>query len=624
MHDMRPLQDGIDVIKAHAAKLGQKPGVYQMVGKGDETLYVGKAKALKRRVFSYTQPNRLSSRLMRMVSETLRMEFVETHTEAEALLLEANLIKKHRPRYNILLKDDKSFPYILLTGDHDFPRLTKHRGAKTLKGDYFGPFASIGAVNHTLTMLQRIFMVRNCSDSYFANRTRPCLQYHIKRCTAPCTNLVSKQDYARQTRDVKDYLSGKSRQIQDKMAEEMQQASDAMEFEKAAALRDRIRALSTIQMRQDISIPSLVDADVIAGLTLGGKTCVQVFFFRSGQSYGNRSYFPRADKDDTLGDILGAFMAQFYADKPVPKEVITNAPVTEEALLTEALSHKSGYKVTIKTPLRGDRKRLVDWAENNIKAALERHLQENAQQASALSAIADLFGMDTPPQRIEIYDNSHISGTNMTGVMVVAGPDGFIKNQYRKFNIKQANAQDDFDMMREVMMRRFSRALKDNKGNSDSSNAGMPEWPDLLLIDGGKGQLSAVSGVLEELGILDDLTVVAISKGPDRNAGREEFHMNGRESFRLPINDPSLFYLQRLRDESHRFAIGAHRQRRAKGITKSTLDQIPGIGPKRKKALLVHFGSAKAVEDAGIADLLKVEGISESFAQSIYDYFHDA
>lgn len=616
MHSIRPLQDGIDVIKAHAKKLGNRPGVYRMIGDKDEVLYVGKAKALQRRVLSYTQANRLSSRLMRMVSETLKMEFVETHTEAEALLLEANLIKKHRPRYNILLKDDKSFPYILVTGDHAFPRLVKHRGAKTVKGDYFGPFASVSAVNHTLTMLQRVFMLRNCSDSYFANRTRPCLQYHIKRCTAPCTDYVTQEAYARQVKDVKDYLSGRSRDIQDKMAEQMQAQSEALNFEEAAKLRDRIRALSAIQMRQDIHAGSIDEADVIAGVMMGGKVCVQVFFFRNGQNYGNRTYYPRTAAEDEMPAIMEAFIAQFYADKPVPKLILCNVAVVEPELLAEALCSKAGYKVEVKAPQRGERKRLTDWAQTNAAAALERHISENAQQARVLMQVAELFGLEEAPRRIEIYDNSHISGTNMTGVMVVAGPDGFMKTQYRKFNMKDANAQDDFDMMREVMTRRFARALKENEG------AGSENWPDLLLIDGGKGQLSAVMEVLEDMGIAQDLCVVAVSKGPDRNAGREEFHMAGRPAFRLPPGDARLFALQRWRDEAHRFAIGAHRTRRAKDVTKSALDSIPGIGPKRKKALLLHFGSAKAVEDAGIHDLMKVEGISESFAQVIYGYFH--
>lgn len=524
MHSMRPLQDGIDVIKAHADKLGNRPGVYRMIGEKDDVLYVGKAKALKKRVLSYTQANRLSSRIMRMVADTYRMEFVETHTEAEALLLEANLIKKHRPRYNILLKDDKSFPYILVTGDHPFPRVVKHRGAKTVKGDYYGPFASASAVNHTLTMLHRVFMLRNCTDSYFANRKRPCLQYHIKRCTAPCTNFVSVAEYAKQVKDVKDYLSGRSREIQDRMAAQMQAASEALNFEEAGRMRDRIRALSAIQMRQDISAGTLEEADVIAGVMMGGKVCVQVFFFRNGQNYGNRTYFPRTAAEDEMPAIMEAFIAQFYADKPVPKLILCNTGVAEPDLLAEALHGKAGYRVEVRTPQRGERKRLVEWVQNNARAALERHISENAQQARTLMQVAELFGLEEAPRRIEIYNNSHISGTNMTGVMVVAGPDGFMKNQYRKFNMKRANAQDDFDMMREVMARRFSRALKDNEG------AGSENWPDLLLIDGGKGQLTAVMEVLEDMGIAEDLTVVAVSKGPDRNAGREEFHIKGRPS----------------------------------------------------------------------------------------------
>lgn len=612
------MQDGIAVIKRYAAKLSLKPGVYQMQAENGDVLYIGKAKSLKKRVLSYTQPNRLSDRLIRMISNTVSMSFVETHTEAEALLLEANLIKTRKPRYNILLRDDKSFPYILLTKDHDYPRLMKHRGAKTAKGEYFGPFASAGAVNQTLNTLQRAFLIRNCTDTYFANRTRPCLQYHIKRCTAPCMDLVSKQDYAEQIHDAARYLNGKSRDIQEKLASKMQQASDDLDFEQAAILRDRIKALNAIQSKQDINIPDLPDLDAISILRDGGKTCVQVFFFRGGQSFGNKSYFPRASAEDTDESVLASFIGQFYDNKPIPKEILTSLQPENCALLEEALSAQSGHKVSIKTNVREARKRLIEWAKNNTKTSLHRHLSETTQQRKSLEAIADLFDLDTAPNRIEVYDNSHISGSDMVGAMIVAGPDGFMKNQYRKFNMKSANKQDDFDMMREVMTRRFSRALKE-----DGQGIGSENWPDLLLIDGGKGQLSAVLETLEELGIKDDVHVVGISKGPDRNAGREEFHMEGRPAFRLPHNDPTLYFLQRLRDESHRFVIGTHRTKRSKNMTKSSLDQVPGIGPKRKKALLMHFGSAKAVEGAGIADLKAVEGISDAFAAKLYAYFHE-
>lgn len=611
------LQDGIDTIKSYAADLPLSPGVYQMIDEFGQTLYVGKAKALKKRVTSYTQANRLSRRLIEMVSATKTMEFMHTHTEVEALLLEANLIKKKNPKYNILLKDDKSFPYIFLNTSHNFPRLHKHRGAKTKRGEYFGPFASAGAVNHTIDTLQRVFMIRNCKDNDFETRKRPCLQYHIKRCTAPCVDYISKDEYAAQIQDAVDYLRGKSREVQERFAKSMEKASQNLEFEKAASFRDRIKALSHIQQQQSINFPDLPDCDAITALLKGDKACVQIFFFRNGQSLGNHTYYPQVSADDDIAALMSNFIAQFYRNRPLPKELILSHNAQEQDLLAEALSQQSGYKVELKTNVRGARKQLLDWAGQNIESVFERYLSAAKADDEALADMARLFGMDEPPKRIEIYDNSHISGENMVGGMVVASAEGFEKGQYRKFNMKHANAQDDFDMMREVMQRRFSRALSEDQG------PGSATWPDLLLIDGGKGQLSAVSEVLEELGILDKLTVVAISKGPDRNAGREEFHMNGKDSFRLPEKTPTLFYLQRLRDEAHRFAIGAHRTRRAKETTKSALDNIPGVGGKRKKALLLHFGSAKNVERAGISDLKQVEGISESTAETIYNYFHE-
>lgn len=613
----KTLQHGISVIKDHVALIDNSPGVYQMLDAQDQTLYVGKAKALKKRVTSYTQANRLSNRLIRMVSLTARMEFIKTHTEAEALLLEANLIKKKKPIYNILLKDDKSFPYIFIEEDHDFPKIIKHRGAKKKKGEYFGPFASAGAVNHTLNLMQRIFMVRNCKDTDFENRTRPCLQYHIKRCTAPCVDYVSKQEYAQQIQDATDYLSGKSRKIIDRMGKDMEKASQNMEFERAAALRDRIKALNTIQNTQNINFEDIGDIDVIVGDVKSGRACVQIFFFRAGQSFGNHSYFPQISEDDDLASILSSVIAQFYRNKPVPQTIALNHAPYDNDLLAEALSQSAGHKVTFLKPQRGKFKNIIDWAEKNLQATLAQHLQTTMKEDQAKTNLAKLFDMDAAPKRIEVYDNSHISGENMIGAMIVAGESGFEKGQYRLFNIKSANKQDDFDMMREVMQRRFSRALKENAGPDT------PTWPDLLLIDGGKGQLSAVTEILESLEIFNDLTVVAISKGPDRNAGREEFHMNGKPSFKLPEKDPTLFYLQRLRDEAHRFAIGAHRSKRKKSSTSSSLDDIAGVGPKRKKALLHHFGSAKAVAAAGLHDLQKVEGISVATAELIYDFYHN-
>lgn len=610
------VKTGADAIRAYVRKLPETAGVYRMLDEKGEVLYVGKAKALKRRVASYTQIARLPLRLKRMVAQTRSMEFVHTHTEVEALLLESNLIKKLKPRFNILLRDDKSFPYILITTDHDFPQITKHRGAKKPKGEYFGPFASTGNVNRTIAALQRAFLLRNCTDNNFATRQRPCLQYHIKRCTAPCVGLVSKEEYAQQIKEVLEFLSGESRAVQERFVRQMQDASAALDFETAAKYRDRIRALTSIQSAQDINVEGVKDADVMAISQTGGRSCIQVFFFRAGQNYGNHSYFPRHQDGEEPARILGVFMAQFYENKPVPKEIYISQEIEEKALLEDALSFKSGHKVVITSPARGTKKRLIDFALKNAQQALLRHNAETAGQARLLDGVAELFGLDARPQRIEVYDNSHISGTNMVGGMIVAGADGFIKSAYRKFNIREAMASDDFGMMREVLMRRFQRALKDGIEDDDA------DWPDVLLIDGGVGQYNAVREVLEECGVTDRVTMVAISKGPDRNAGREKFYIEGNMGFQLPVNDPVLHYLQRLRDEAHRFAIGAHRTRRKAAISASPLDDVPGIGARRKKALLLHFGSARAVADAGVVDLLKVEGISEAVAQKIYDHFH--
>lgn len=612
------LERGAEVIRACVKNLPNAPGVYRMLNGAGDVLYVGKAKALKKRVVNYTHTAQLPHRLKRMVAETTEMVFVVTHTEVEALLLEANLIKKLKPRYNIQLRDGKSFSYIFITGDHDYPQLVKHRGARNRKGQYFGPFASTGAVNWTVTILQRAFMLRTCSDSVFAQRTRPCLQYHIKRCTAPCVQKVSMAEYAQQVEQARAFMTGKSRDIQENFAQQMQAASDALDFETAARLRDRIKALTTIQSRQDINVVEVDDADVIAIAQREGQSCVQVFFFRGGHNYGNRAYFPKHEKDETAESILGAFLSQFYEDKPAAPMILINHKVEDAALLEEAFSAREGNRrVRISVPERGTRKRLIDFVEKNASDALVRHLLERAGDAAMLEGVAKLFDLDEPPRRIEVYDNSHIAGTDMVGGMIVAGPEGFVKNAYRKFNIKDAEAGDDYGMMREVMTRRFRRVEEEGFG------PGAEDWPDLLLIDGGLGQLSAVTDVLTEIGIVEQVTVVGIAKGPDRNAGREKFFMNGREMFQLPENDPVLHYLQRLRDEVHRYAIGSHRARRVKKIGASPLDSIPGIGASRKKALLQYFGSAQEVARAGVDALQKAEGISHATALKIYNFFHE-
>lgn len=611
------LDRGADVIRDYAKRLPEKPGVYRMMNDKGDVLYVGKARALKKRVVTYSHVAKLPTRLKRMVAETVAMEFITTNSEVEALLLESNLIKKLLPPYNILLKDDKSFPYILVTTDHDYPQVKKHRGARSSSGEYYGPFASAGAVNHSIDTLQRIFKLRNCTDSYFAARKRPCLQYHIKRCTAPCVNKISKEDYAKSVDQARAFLNGDSQVIQKEFKEIMESASEEMDFELAAEYRDRIRALTSIQSHQDINIVGLKDIDVVAYYQREGKMCIQIFFFRGGQNFGNRAYFPKHEADDLPEDILADFMAQFYDGKPVPPEIMTMCCPSEKDLLEQAFTQKEGRKIVISTPIRGQRKRLLDFVAKNAKEALERHLLERKGENELLTGVARLFNLEELPQRIEVYDNSHISGTNMVGGMVVAGPEGFRKNAYRKFNIRTADAADDYGMMREVMTRRFGRALKDEVDRESD------EWPDILLIDGGLGQFNAVKEVLVEMGVWEDLTVVAISKGPDRNAGREQFFMEGKAPFRLPENDAVLHYLQRLRDEVHRFAIGAHRTRRKMDITKNPLDEIAGIGAARKRALLHYFGSAKAIKSAGVEDLLKVEGISRAQAQKIFAFFNE-
>jgi len=614
-----PLEKGLSVIRSYVKRLPGSPGVYRMLNKKGDALYVGKAKSLKRRVTSYTNPQRQTIRILRMISQTASMEFIETHTEAEALLLEANLIKKLKPRYNILLRDDKSFPFIRITATHDFPRVLKHRGAQPKEDEFFGPFASAWAVNQTLDILQQAFLLRTCSDSVFAGRTRPCLLHQIKRCSAPCIEgKISKDDYRALVDQARDFLRGKSRHIMDDLAAKMQAASDAMEFEEAAQYRDRIRAMARVSERQDVHLVKLGDADVIAIHRDGGMTCIQVFFYRNGGNFGNRAYFPVQAKDAETGEVLEAFIGQFYANKPPPKTVLISDAVPGRGVLEEALSVKAEHKVAVAIPQRGDKKVLVDQALANARSALARRLSESASQRRLLDSLSDILDLDGTPERIEVYDNSHVSGTNAVGAMIVAGLDGFIKNQYRKFNIKGRIAPgDDYAMAREVLTRRFSRALKEHPERDDNS------WPDLVLIDGGKGQLGIALEVFAELGI-DDVPLVGIAKGPDRNAGEEKLYLPDRDApIRLNKNDPVLYFLQRLRDEAHRFAIGTHRAKRSKGLQRSQLDDIPGIGGKRKRALLHRFGSADGVASAGLSDLETVEGISRATAKTIYDFFHE-
>ncbi len=613
--------EGAGVLRAALPTLPLTPGVYRMLDAKGDALYVGKAKALRKRVAQYLQFDRMPNRLLRMVAETRRLEIVTTHTEVEALLLESNLIKRLMPRYNVLLRDDKSFPYIALIEDHDFVQVAKHRGSRDRKGRYFGPFASAGAVNQTLTAMQRAFLLRSCSDAIFAARTRPCLLYQIKRCSAPCVGRISKEDYGRLVDEAVDFLEGRSHDAQGELAAKMQTAADAMDFETAAMYRDRIRALTAVQARQDINVEGLGDSDVIAIHAEGGQTCIQVFFFRGGRNYGNRAYFPRHDRNLSTGDVLAAFLGQFYSDKPPPPIVALSQEVPEQDLLEQALGARADKRVRILVPERGDKRKPVEHALANAREALARRMAESGAQAKLLDGVAAAFGLEAPPKRIEVYDNSHIQGTNAIGGMVVAGPEGFVKGQYRKFNIRGAGKSDtgaggdDYAMMREVFERRFSRALREDAGRDGGT------WPDLVLVDGGPGQLSSVLGVLAELGI-DELNVVAIAKGPDRDAGRERFFMPGREPFQLEPRDPVLYYLQRLRDEAHRFAIGGHRARRSKGLERSALDEVPGIGPRRKKALLLHFGSAALVKQAGLTDLEAVSGVGKAAAKKIYDHFH--
>jgi len=592
-----------------------------MFGQDGEVLYVGKARSIKKRVASYTTPERLSVRIARMVAQTVSMVFVSTETEAEALLLEANFIKQMKPRYNVLLRDDKSFPYILISGDHEAPQLLKHRGARTGKGSYFGPFASAGAVHRTLNALQRAFLLRTCSDSYYENRTRPCLLYQIKRCSAPCTGEISIPDYSQLVGETRDFLSGRSRSIRHRLAAEMEEAAEALAFEKAARLRDRISALSAIQGEQSINPKSIPEADVFAVAEEAGQFCIEVFFFRTYQNWGNRAYFPRADRSLGPAEVLDAFLAQFYLERPAPRLVLLSHEIESGSVLCEALSARAGRRIAIGAPKRGEKRELVENAARNAREALSRKLADAATQEKLLGALGAAFGVDHPIRRVEVFDNSHIMGTNANGAMIVAGVDGFVKNQYRTFNIKSADLTpgDDYAMMREVLGRRFARL----PGQDEVETPGaFPDRPDLVLVDGGRGQFEEARRIFIELNI-EGVRLAAIAKGPDRNAGRETCFVEGREPFRLAPRDPALYFVQRLRDEAHRFAIGTHRAKRKKEFVKSPLDEITGIGPSRKRALLNAFGTAKGVAGAGLADLEKAPGVNAATAKLVYDFFHE-
>ncbi|MBU0585194.1 MAG: excinuclease ABC subunit UvrC [Alphaproteobacteria bacterium] len=622
---------GAEVIQTLVKQLPNAPGVYRMMNAAGDVLYVGKARSLKKRVTNYAQGRFHTNRIGRMVRETVTMEFVVTRTEIEALLLEANLIKRLRPRYNVLMRDDKSFPYIVLTGDHPAPGIFKHRGARSRKGDYFGPFASAGAVGRTINSLQRAFLLRTCTDSVFESRTRPCLLYQIKRCSGPCTGEIAAEDYAELVQETKDFLSGRSQKVKTEISQQMQHAAEDLDFERAAVYRDRLAALSHVQSHQGINPQGVEEADVFAIHQHGGQVGIQVFFFRTGQNWGNRAYFPKADSALDASEVLGSFLAQFYDDKPCPRLLLLSHNVDEQELLEQALSTKAGHKVSILVPRRGEKKDLVDHAVQNAREALGRRLAETSTQTRLLAGFAETFGLDSPPRRIEVYDNSHIMGTNAVGGMIVSGPEGFVKNQYRKFNIRSTDITpgDDFGMMREVMQRRFSRLIKEHGDapalveGDDSEESAFPAWPDVILIDGGQGQMSAVETILAELGITDRVTAIGVAKGQDREAGRERFFVRGRQAFTLPVRDPVLYFVQRLRDEAHRFAIGSHRARRKKEMVRNPLDEISGIGPGRKRALLLHFGTAKAVSNAAIDDLTAVDGISASVARLVYNHFHD-
>ena len=614
--DAKPAAHGPELIADFVSRLPHKPGVYRMYDAHQNVLYVGKAKSLKKRVTAYTSYKRHPIRIQRMIRATHDMEFVICGSETEALLLEASLIKQLKPRYNILLRDDKSFPYILVRKDHPAAQITKHRGARNIKGDYYGPFASAGAVNRTLDTLQRAFRLRNCSDSIYESRTRPCMLHQIKRCSAPCTGEIELKDYQQLIGDAEDFLTGKSAALRQRLQGQMADASADLNFEKAAELRDRLHAMSQVSGASGgVNPTTFGEGDVIAIHSEGGQSCVQVFFFRAGQNWGNNSYFPRHTKESDIGEVLDAFIAQFYLNKPIPKNIFVNLDLPNHALLQDGLSERSGRLVNIAKPQRGEKKRLVDRALKNAQESLARKMAETASQKRLLTALQEAFDLSTMPRRIEVYDNSHIQGTNAVGAFIVAGIDGFQKKEYRTFNIKDVETEpgDDYGMMREVFRRRFSRLIKDDN----------LRWPDVVLIDGGKGQLSVVKQTLDEMGATEKTTLVAIAKGPDRNAGRETFFIPGRAPFTMPPKTPALYYLQRLRDEAHRFAIGKHRAKRKKQMITSPLDAIKGIGPGRKKALLAHFGSAKAIKKAAVEDLALVEGVSAKLAQEIHDYFNE-
>jgi excinuclease ABC subunit C len=637
------LSAGRAAILRYAALAPSQPGVYRMTDAGGDVLYVGKAKNLKNRVRAYARPTGLDTRIERMIAATRALEFVVTRTETEALLLEANLIKRLRPRFNVLLRDDKSFPYILITSDHWAPQILKHRGARTRPGHYFGPFASVWAVNRTINALQRAFLLRSCSDPFFESRTRPCLLHQIKRCSAPCTTEIDFKDYAVLVREANAFLSGRSKAVKDELAGEMEKASAALDFERAAIYRDRLAALSAIQAHQGVNPRSVEEADVFALHQQGGFACVEAFFFRAGQNWGNRAYFPKADRAAAAGEILSAFIAQFYDDKPCPRLILISHDIEDRDLLAEALSTKSGRRIEVMVPQRGEKKDLVEHARANAREALGRKLAETSSQQKLLRQLAETFALPRVPRRIEVYDNSHIQGSNAVGAMIVAGPEGFRKSQYRKFNIRSTELTpgDDFAMMREVLERRFKRLIAEApRAPVEADDAGLAQpvislvtpaaehddpddspWPDLVLIDGGQGQLNAAREVLAALGL--EVPLVAIAKGPDRDAGRETFFAPGRDSFKLPPRDPVLYFVERLRDEAHRFAIGSHRARRLRGLREAGLQEIAGIGPTRKRALLHHFGTLKAIERASVTDLMQVDGISAETARRIYGFFHE-
>ncbi|KAF0116861.1 MAG: excinuclease ABC subunit C [Rhodobacteraceae bacterium] len=607
---------GHEVIQDCLRTLDGSPGVYRMLNAASEVLYVGKARNLKARVSNYARPSGHSGRIARMIHETASMMFLTTRTELEALLLEQNLIKQLKPRYNVLLRDDKSFPNILISSEHPYPQIKKHRGKKSERGAYFGPFASAGAVNRTLNQLQKVFLLRNCSDSMFESRTRPCLQYQIKRCSAPCVGKISPEGYATLVADATRFLEGKTTSVQADLAKAMTEASTQMEFERAAALRDRIKALTQVQQTQGINPQGVTEADVVALHLEHGQACVQVFFIRANQSWGNRDFYPKTGAGAEEPEIMEAFLTQFYDDKDPPRLILLSHPVDNPDLVTEALTARAGRKVELAVPQRGEKAELVENATRNARESLARRMAESTTQNKLLTGLAEAFDLDAPPQRIEVYDNSHIQGAHAVGGMIVAGAEGFLKSQYRKFNIKsEAGANsDDFGMMKEVLTRRFERLLKEDPDRKTDM------WPDLLLIDGGAGQVSAVAEIMSELGV-EDIPMVGVAKGIDRDAGKEEFHRPGERPFALQRNDPVLYFIQRLRDEAHRWAIGAHRAKRAKAVSLTPLDDIPGIGATRKRALLQHFGSAKAVARAGLSDLQAVDGISEAMAKTIADYF---